>query len=482
MELLQWISKVQGHTLYLHFFVTLKSTDAKTNKASIKTSEIHIVDLAGSERQAKTNASGSRLKEGSNINKSLTFLGVVIEKLSTLSDKKGSNEHIPYRNSQLTYLLSESLGGNSKTIMIAAVSPAASNFEETTSTLMFADRAAAITNKSTANVNEESNLKAKLANELDLLKQQMKELESLSKTPNLIKSKDDASQIEERKKNEELILKYKEEIKAQQEMMKNLEVDREEEKKKRKEIEQARRQKLADGGLTMDELREEMKIDPDTPYLLNISDDPTLSGCLVYYLKNKSNIIGSKTETCDIVLKGLGIFDEHCKIEIESLEKVKLVPSGRARTLVNGNFLAGSTYLKSNKRIVFGNGNAWKIIIPKIHVEKEDKSKNTYNQIMMDRLKSDTPESNNIRKFLDETKERIGDDKTIEFTKMFAEALDKVDEANEYSRFRYHHTKDKEKKVCFTIEVMMDIMDYGTDLPEIAIRMRKKETSKFSKI
>ena len=362
--------------------------------------------------------------------------------------------------------------------MIATISPAASNFDESTSTLLFADRAAAITNRSKANTNEESDLKAKFAKELEQLKQKMKNLETINTNPTEENSNDKDS-LQKKKKNEEKLLKYQEKIKAQQEMMKNLEVDREEEKKKRKEIEQARRQKLADGGLTMDELREEMKIDPDTPYLLNISDDPTLSGCLVYYLKNKSNIIGSKTETCDIVLKGLGIFDEHCKIEIESLEKVKLVPSGRARTLVNGNFLAGSTYLKSNKRIVFGNGNAWKIIIPKIHNEKEDTDNNSYNEIMMDRLMSDTPKSNNIRKFLDETKERIGDDKTIEFTKMFAEALDKVDEANEYSRFRYHHTKDKEKKVCFTIEVMMDIMDYGTDLPEIAIRMRKKETGKF---
>lgn len=71
------------------------------------------------------------MKEGSNINKSLTYLGLVIEKLSTA--KKG--EHIPYWNSQLTYLLSESLGGNSKTIMIAAIGPAGSNFDETNSTL-----------------------------------------------------------------------------------------------------------------------------------------------------------------------------------------------------------------------------------------------------------------------------------------------------------------------------------------------------------
>ena len=470
----------RSHAIFT-LFITLKTTDSKTNKSSVKSSELHIVDLAGSERQSKTNAAGARLKEGSNINKSLTFLGVVIEKLSTVSSKKDSKDHIPYRNSQLTYLLSESLGGNSKTIMIAAVSPAASNFEETTSTLMFADRAAAITNKSTANVGEETNIKTKLAGELDILKQQLKDLESSVKAPLPVKGKLDKDQSEEKRKNDEKILKYKEEIKAQQEMMKILEIDRDEEKSKREEIEKARRQMLADGGLSVDELREEMKIDPNTPYLVNISDDPTLSGCLIYYLKNKSTTIGTNVDKWDIVMKGLGIFEEHCKIEVESFEKeIKLIPIGRGRTLVNGNYLAGSTYLKSNKRIVFGNGNAWKIIIPKIHKEKNDESKNMYSQIMMDRLKSDTPESVNIRKFLDETKERIGDDKTVQFTKVFAEALDKVDEANEYSRFRYHHTKDKDKKVYFTIEVMMDVMDYTSDLPEIAIRMRKKENGNHS--
>lgn len=122
-------------------------------KKKVKNSEIHIVDLAGSERQTKTKATGSRLKEGSNINKSLTYLGIVIEKLS--SGKKG--DHVPYRNSQLTYLLSESLGGNSKTIMIAAISPASFNWEETTSTLQFASRVASITTSTKANVEEEAN-------------------------------------------------------------------------------------------------------------------------------------------------------------------------------------------------------------------------------------------------------------------------------------------------------------------------------------
>lgn len=126
----------------------------KMVKKQVIRSKINIIDLAGSERQASTGATGQRLKEGSNINKSLTYLGVVIQKLG--ESCKGAKTFIPYRNSQLTHLLSESLGGNSKTIMIAALSPAAINYEETLSTLRFAQNVSVISTKTTANVDEEA--------------------------------------------------------------------------------------------------------------------------------------------------------------------------------------------------------------------------------------------------------------------------------------------------------------------------------------
>jgi len=92
--------------------------------------KLNLVDLAGSERQSKTKAEGVRLQEAKNINLSLSALGNVI---SALVDGKSS--HIPYRDSKLTRLLSDSLGGNTKTIMIAAISPASNSYEETLSTL-----------------------------------------------------------------------------------------------------------------------------------------------------------------------------------------------------------------------------------------------------------------------------------------------------------------------------------------------------------
>ena len=89
--------------------------------------KFNIVDLAGSERQSKTGATGKVLEEANNINKSLTNLGIVIEALAKNCQKKQAG-FVPYRNSSLTHILSESLGGNSKTFMIAAISPASFNY------------------------------------------------------------------------------------------------------------------------------------------------------------------------------------------------------------------------------------------------------------------------------------------------------------------------------------------------------------------
>ncbi|KAL2489056.1 P-loop containing nucleoside triphosphate hydrolase superfamily protein [Forsythia ovata] len=116
----------------------------------ILTAKLHLVDLAGSERAKRTGADGTRLREGIHINKGLLALGNVI---SALGDDKKRREggHVPYRDSKLTRLLQDSLGGNSKTVMIACVSPADVNAEETLNTLKYANRARNIQNKAIIN-------------------------------------------------------------------------------------------------------------------------------------------------------------------------------------------------------------------------------------------------------------------------------------------------------------------------------------------
>jgi hypothetical protein len=127
------------------------SAAKKKQASAITTAKLNLVDLAGSERGAKTGAKGARAKEGSHINKSLSALGDVITALEKKALKGNSKEHIPYRNSALTKLLADSLGGNSRTVMVAALGPAASNVEESISTLRFAARVKAVKNKPQVN-------------------------------------------------------------------------------------------------------------------------------------------------------------------------------------------------------------------------------------------------------------------------------------------------------------------------------------------
>ncbi len=124
----------------------MKRTEVKDlGKCRSRMCQLHIVDLAGSERQKKTGAEGERLKEAAKINTSLTQLGKVI---SDLSSKK---IHVSYRESKMTFLLRDSLGGNSKTVIVANVSPSSQNLSESSSTLEFAKRAKLIKNKAIIN-------------------------------------------------------------------------------------------------------------------------------------------------------------------------------------------------------------------------------------------------------------------------------------------------------------------------------------------
>ncbi|KAG4085752.1 kinesin-domain-containing protein [Neocallimastix lanati (nom. inval.)] len=125
------------------FTITVECCDTGIDgKDHFYAGKLHLVDLAGSERQSKTGATGERLKEATKINLSLSALGNCI---SALVD--GKSKHIPYRDSKLTRLLQDSLGGNSKTLMIATLSPASYNYDETLSTLRYANRAKNIKNK-----------------------------------------------------------------------------------------------------------------------------------------------------------------------------------------------------------------------------------------------------------------------------------------------------------------------------------------------
>uniref|UniRef100_A0A8C2GED5 Kinesin family member 15 n=1 Tax=Cyprinus carpio TaxID=7962 RepID=A0A8C2GED5_CYPCA len=152
------------------FTMTLESKETAQEVVNIRTSQLNLVDLAGSERQRDTHAEGSRLKEASSINRSLMCLGQVIMALMDVSN--GKNRHICYRDSKLTFLLRDSLGGNAKTYIIANVHPGSKCFGETLSTLQFAQRAKLIKNKAMVNEDTQGNVSL-LQAEVRKLKEQL---------------------------------------------------------------------------------------------------------------------------------------------------------------------------------------------------------------------------------------------------------------------------------------------------------------------
>ncbi|XP_052230955.1 kinesin-like protein KIF15 isoform X2 [Dreissena polymorpha] len=153
------------------FCLQIESKEKKGSVEHIRTSQLNLVDLAGSERQKDTNATGIRLKEAGSINKSLSNLGNVIMALVTVS-RDNKKRYIPYRDSKLTFLLRDSLGGNSKTSLIACIHPGHKCFGETLSTLQFAKRAKMIKNKAVLNENAMGNI-SQLQAEIRALKEEL---------------------------------------------------------------------------------------------------------------------------------------------------------------------------------------------------------------------------------------------------------------------------------------------------------------------
>jgi len=177
-------TRMNEHSSRSHAVFMLKITQKSIQTGSLKNSKLMMVDLAGSEKVRKTNATGQTLKEAQQINKSLMCLGLVMNCL--VEGKK----HIPYRDSKLTRLLSDALGGNSKTFLLTAASPCAYNKDETLSTLRFASRAKKVQNK--AKVNQELSI----AQYKIILSQRDKELNILKNQLINIKSKIDAISVE----------------------------------------------------------------------------------------------------------------------------------------------------------------------------------------------------------------------------------------------------------------------------------------------
>ncbi|XP_048363601.1 kinesin-like protein KIF13A isoform X2 [Sphaerodactylus townsendi] len=326
----------RSHAVF-NIIVTQTLYDLQSGNSGEKVSKVSLVDLAGSERVSKTGAAGERLKEGSNINKSLSTLGLVISSLADQAAGKGKSKFVPYRDSVLTWLLKDNLGGNSQTAMIATISPAADNYEETLSTLRYADRAKRIVNHAIVNEDPNARVIRELREEVEKLKEQLSQAEAM-KAPEL-----------------------KEKLEESEKLIKELTVTWEEKLRKTEEIAQERQRQLESMGISLESSG--IKVGEDKCFLVNLNADPALNELLVYYLKDHTRV-GADTSQ-DIQLFGIGIQPEHCVIDIATDGEISLSPKENARSCVNGTLVCSATQLWHGDRILWGNNHFFRINLPK---------------------------------------------------------------------------------------------------------------------
>ncbi|XP_028817173.1 kinesin-like protein KIF1A isoform X4 [Denticeps clupeoides] len=416
----------RSHAVFNIIF-TQKRHDSETDNTSEKVSKISLVDLAGSERADSTGAKGTRLKEGANINKSLTTLGKVISALAEVDSgsnknkkKKKVESFIPYRDSVLTWLLRENLGGNSRTAMVAALSPADINYDETLSTLRYADRAKQIRCNAVINEDPNNRLVRELKDEVSRLKELLyaqglgdiietyrgpgdeitglkylsdyknnnnsgqavnqrgdlstvtNAMTGMSPSPSLSALSSRAGSISSLHDrimfspgSEEAI----ERLKETEKIIAELNVTWEEKLRRTEAIRMDREALLAEMGVAMREDGGTVGVfsPKKTPHLVNLNEDPLMSECLLYYIKDGITRVGREDAMLrqDIVLSGHFIKDEHCTFTSSPGEaEVILEPCEGAETYVNGKRVTEPTVLRSGNRIIMGKSHVFRFNHP----------------------------------------------------------------------------------------------------------------------
>ncbi|XP_069992037.1 kinesin-like protein unc-104 isoform X9 [Penaeus vannamei] len=362
--------------------LTQRRNDSTTKLTTERVSKISLVDLAGSERADSTGAKGTRLKEGANINKSLTTLGKVISALAEVTskpNKKRKAEFIPYRDSVLTWLLRENLGGNSKTAMVAAISPADINYDETLSTLRYADRAKAI--RCNAVVNEDAN--AKLIRELkeeiqrlrELLKQEGIEVQEGQEITKVMNSNNGKETPQITSPVSTVADMAVDQLQANEKLIAELNETWEEKLKRTESIRLQREAVFAEMGVALKEDGNTVGIfsPKKTPHLVNLNEDPSMSECLLYYIKDGFTKVGSAESNIpqDIQLYGAHIMPEHC--QFENNEGVVLIhPCPKAMSYVNGREVVEPTVLKTGSRVILGKNHVFRFNHPEQARERRE--------------------------------------------------------------------------------------------------------------
>ena len=359
----------RAHTIITLELIQKKQTKAKTTQ---KTSNIFLVDLAGSEKVGKTGAKADRLKEACSINKSLTVLGIVIHQLYKKST--GKKTIVSYRDSVLTRMLQNALGGNSKTTMICAISPALDNIEETISTLRYADQAKKIKLKAIINESETDRMIRELTEENIKLKKMLDQYQKDKKNGKKM-TKEQISNLEQQIKKVQGAIDEEEEdekqIKEEEENNQN-ENGGKKEKGRRQSI-----QNMLQGLVFSDDQFNDA-------HILNLNEDPLLSEKIKYNLTQhpvyeigRSMKNGKKKNRYKIVLNGVGILFEHAKLIYQGgvLILAAVEEDAAYSCFINGECLVKfereeygeisfEKELKDMDRLIFGTGSTFLVRLP----------------------------------------------------------------------------------------------------------------------
>ncbi|XP_036133656.1 kinesin-like protein KIF28P [Molossus molossus] len=329
-----------------HMVITIQFKQVFLDRGLTKQASINLVDLAGSERQKSSGSEGDRLREGSRVNLSLTSLGNVISALAAAAAGERVL-HIPYRDSVLTKLLRAALGGNSRTAVLAAVSPADICYEETLSTLRYAERAKKVRNKAVVNTST-------------LMR------ESRAETSELLLRGGDFRMAGKPKQPAYLLAEQALGPHSHQLTWAH-------------QLEQARQEWQRQHVATAQE-RQMLKT---LPHLLNVNEDPQLSGVLKYSIQAGSCDAGRAASNA-IPLQGLGISDKHASFT--NLDgKVTVTPHSKCKVVVNGVPITTKTKLQHLDRIILGSNSAYLYIGFPSERGSEDWSRFDYDFFQLER-------------------------------------------------------------------------------------------------
>eukprot|EP00928_Gymnodinium_smaydae_P028524 TRINITY_DN21727_c1_g4_i1.p1 TRINITY_DN21727_c1_g4~~TRINITY_DN21727_c1_g4_i1.p1 ORF type:complete len:852 (-),score=197.37 TRINITY_DN21727_c1_g4_i1:98-2653(-) len=425
------------------------TTPADGGAESHLRSKVNLVDLAGSERQSKTGAEGKTLKEGAMINQSLTNLALVIAKLADNSKDNGNQDFVPFRNSKITHILQDSLSGNSKTVLIAAISPAESEYEETISTLRFASTCKKIALKPVKNEESKESIIANLKAEIARMNAEGREC-------------CDVQHLES--------------------LRKNLEKDYSQQIQEAKMLHQMRDNAMKDFGLSLEDISSMMNVDKDTPKLINISDDPSLSGSLVYYLTAGDQFGVGTDPSNKIKMNGLGMKPFLCKLDNDANTTVTMTRVNadgsdfregpdNGRVLVNGRPVGRTTVLMHTDRIIFGHAFCFRLVIPAAPAAGRQADEDI-EQALHEVIDVTSDEFSHARAMMEAFEDRIGATQSRAFLEEFSRALPLLQEGNLIT-----NEMRADDRLRFQLEVCSDIQRFTTDQPELIVRLFKSDAA-----